>query len=40
MTKQEYLAELNTYLMSLPLEEREDAVRFYEEYFETDDESV
>lgn len=34
MTKQEYLAELNTYLMSLPLEEREDAVRFYEEYFE------
>lgn len=34
MTKQEYLAELNTHLMSLSSEERENAVRFYEEYFE------
>lgn len=34
MTRQEYLSELNTHLMSLPDEERNDAVRFYEEYFE------
>lgn len=34
MTRREYLDELNTHLMSLPLEERENAVKFYEEYFE------
>ena len=39
MTRQEYLSELSSNLMSLSEEEREDAVRFYEEYFETDDES-
>lgn len=34
MTRQEYLSELSSNLMSLSAEEREDAVRFYEEYFE------
>ena len=34
MNRREYLDELNTHLMSLPAEERENAVRFYEEYFE------
>ncbi len=34
MTRQEYLSELNTHLMSLSAEERENAVRFYDEYFE------
>ena len=34
MTRQEYLAELNMHLMSLSDEERQNAVRFYEEYFE------
>lgn len=34
MTRREYLDELNTHLMSLSSEERENAVRFYEEYFE------
>lgn len=34
MTRQEYLSELSSNLMSLSEEEREDAVRFYEEYFE------
>lgn len=34
MTRQEYLAELNMHLMSLSEEERQNAVRFYEEYFE------
>ena len=33
MTRQEYLSELSSNLMSLSAEEREDAVRFYEEYF-------
>lgn len=34
MTRHEYLDELNTHLMSLSTEERENAVKFYEEYFE------
>jgi uncharacterized membrane protein len=34
MTKNEYLAELRENLMSLSPEERDDAVRFYDEYFE------
>ena len=34
MTRYEYLDELNTHLMSLSAEERENAVKFYEEYFE------
>lgn len=34
MNRREYLDELNTHLMSLPAEERENAVLFYEEYFE------
>lgn len=34
MTKQEYLKELDTHLISLPDEEREMAVNFYAEYFE------
>lgn len=34
MTSREYLAELNMHLMSLSDEERQNAVRFYEEYFE------
>lgn len=34
MTRQEYLDELDSNLISLPKEEREMAVRFYEEYFE------
>ena len=34
MTKIEYLAELDSYLMSLPNEERENAVKFYDEYFD------
>ena len=34
MTKKEYIAELNTHLLSLPDEERINAVNFYEEYFE------
>ena len=34
MTRREYLDELNTHLMSLSSEERENAVKFYEEYFD------
>lgn len=34
MNKQEYLSELEAYLASLSEEERNDALRFYEEYFE------
>ncbi|MDE6131816.1 MAG: DUF1700 domain-containing protein, partial [Oscillospiraceae bacterium] len=34
MTKTEYLAELDSHLITLPKEERDMAVRFYEEYFE------
>lgn len=34
MNKQEYLSELEAHLASLSEEERNDALRFYEEYFE------
>ena len=34
MTKAEYLAELDSHLITLPKEERDMAVAFYEEYFE------
>jgi len=34
MNKQEYLSELKSHLASLPEEEQDDAVRFYDEYFE------
>lgn len=34
MTRAEYLAELDSHLITLPKEERDMAVRFYEEYFE------
>lgn len=34
MNKQEYLSELEVHLASLSEEERNDALRFYEEYFE------
>lgn len=34
MTRAEYLAELDSHLITLPREEREMAVRFYEEYFD------
>ncbi|MGN0675674.1 MAG: DUF1700 domain-containing protein [Oscillospiraceae bacterium] len=34
MTRAEYLAELDSHLISLPKEERDMAVRFYEEYFD------
>lgn len=33
MTKQEYLKELASHLSCLPQEERDMAVRFYDEYF-------
>ena len=33
MTKNEYLNELASHLVSLPKEERDMAVRFYDEYF-------
>lgn len=34
MTRDEYLKELDSHLISLPKEERDLAVRFYEEYFD------
>jgi|ADurb_Total_1213_FD_contig_21_3927271_length_972_multi_7_in_0_out_0_2 uncharacterized membrane protein len=33
MTKNEYLNELASHLISLPKEERDMAIRFYDEYF-------
>ena len=34
MSKQEFLYHLETLLMDLPREEREDALDYYEQYFE------
>jgi len=34
MTKNEYLAELKAHLASLPAEERDGAIKYYQEFFE------